>query len=169
MTNRPRRAPSTRRRDSPPPRTGSDERAVLLGFLDYLRSSIATKADGVSEPDVRTAGVPSGTSLLGLIKHLTHVERYIFLGEKVTDWPATFHATNEETVDQVLSAYRAAIVEANRAVAACTDLTQPTRRVTSSKEPPSMRWALVHMIEETGRHAGHADILRELVDGQTGR
>nr|CAA9314464.1 MAG: Protein of unknown function DUF664 [uncultured Nocardioidaceae bacterium] len=161
MTTRP-----SRRQDNPPPRTGGDERDVLVGFLDYLRASIAAKAEGVPEPHVRTAGVPSGTNLLGLIKHLTSVERATFLGENVTDWPATFHAGAAETVPQVLGTYRDAVDQANEHIAGLPDM---TTALSHRKQAPSLRWALVHMIEETGRHAGHADILRELIDGRTGR
>lgn len=143
---------------------------MLVGFLDYLRTSIAGKAAGVPEPDIRAPGVTSGTNLLGLIKHLTCVERYTFLGENVTDWQATFHATIDETAEDVLNGYRDAIDQANRHIAACSDLADPAYESTSKERgAPSMRWALVHMIEETGRHAGHADILRELLDGATGR
>ena len=159
---------SRRRRDTPPPSTGSAEKDVLVGFLDYLRASIAAKADGVPERDVRTPGVPSGTNLLGLIKHLTAVERFTFLGEDVSDWPATFHATADETVDDALTGYREAVDQVNEVIAA-SDLNGPTRRPSTRKNAHSLRWALVHMIEETGRHAGHADILRELIDGKTGR
>lgn len=120
MTSRKTRRP--RRGDSPPPKTGPEERDVLLGFLDYLRSSISAKAEGAPEPDVRTPGVASGTNLLGLIKHLTYVERYTFLGEDVANWPATFHAGTDETVQEVLSGYRDAIDQANEQIAACTDL-----------------------------------------------
>ena len=141
---------------------------MLTGFLDYLRASVAAKAEGVAEPDVRTAGVPSGTNLLGLVKHLTNVERFTFLGAAVTDWPATFRPEDDETVEGILAAYRDAVDEANALIDACTDLTEPTRS-TKGRRAPSMRWALTHMIEETGRHAGHADILRELIDGATGR
>lgn len=169
MTSRPTRRPTTRRRDNPPPKTGSEEKEILLGFLDYLRSSIAAKAEGVPEPDVRTSRVSSGTSLLGLIKHLTHVERSTFLGENVTDWPATFHPDTDENSRDVLAAYRDAIDRANELISASTDLNDATRRPSMRKNSPSLRWALVHMIEETGRHAGHADILRELIDGNTGR
>ncbi|ROR90917.1 DinB family protein [Nocardioides aurantiacus] len=164
----PARQPKKRRRDAPPPSTGNGEKDVLLGFLNYLRASIAAKVEGTPEPDVRTPGVPSGTNLIGLIHHVTHVERYMFLGENVTDWPATFHVADDVTVDDVLAAYRAAVDEANDVIAD-SGLDEPTRRPTPRKKAPSMRWALAHMIEETGRHAGHADILRELIDGQTGR
>ena len=156
------------RRDTPPPSTGPGEKDVLLGFLDYLRASAAAKLDGVGEPAVREPGVGSGTNLLGLIKHLGHVERATFLGEHVGSWPATFRAGPEETVGSLLSEYRAAIAAANAVIAACTDLAAPVDRP-GRRPAPSMRWALTHMIEETGRHAGHLDILRELVDGATGR
>jgi len=156
-----------KRRDTPPPRTGGTEREVLQGFLDYLRASVAAKPEGAPEPQVRTAAVPSGTNLLGLVKHLAHVERFVFLGEEVADWPATFHPTPEESVADLVAAYRAAVARANTVIAAATDLTAPLPR--PGGKGPSLRWALIHMIEETGRHAGHADILRELIDGATGR
>ncbi|WP_285481930.1 DinB family protein [Amycolatopsis sp. NBRC 101858] len=156
-----------RRRDTPPPRTGPGEKEVLRAFLDQLRAAVAAKAEGVPEPQARTPGVPSGTSLLGLVRHLTHVERFTFLGERTADWPGTFRPRPEETAAALLAGYRAAVEEANAVIDACSDLTEPVARRTGT--PPSMRWALVHMIEETGRHAGHADILRELIDGSTGR
>ncbi|WP_053205676.1 DinB family protein [Jiangella muralis] len=157
----------TRRRDQPPPRTGASEKDVLTGFLGYLRESVVAKVTGAPEPGVRTPGVPSGTNPLGLVKHLAHVERFVLLGHDVRDWPATFHAGPDETVASVVQDYRDAIADADRAVAACTDLEQPAH---SGRRPAqSMRWALTHLIEETGRHAGHLDILRELIDGRTGR
>ncbi len=158
-----------RRRDTPPPQTGLAEKDVLVGFLDYLRGCVIGKVQGVPEPAVRTPGVASGTNLLGLLKHLTHVERYTFLGDHVTDWPATFHAGPDETVDDLVTAYRDAVSDANGVIAACDDLEVAAARPSSGAAPPSMRWALVHMIEETGRHAGHLDILRELADCTTGR
>jgi Protein of unknown function (DUF664) len=158
-----------RRRDTPPPRTGPGEKDVLRGFLDHLRSAVAAKAEDVPEPQVRTAGVPSGTSLLGLVRHLAHVERFTFLGEQVADWPGTFRPHPDETVASVLADYREAVSRANAVIDACTDLAAPVARPARSGRSPSMRWALAHMIEETGRHAGHADILRELIDGSTGR
>ncbi|MFI6032003.1 DinB family protein [Amycolatopsis magusensis] len=142
-------------RDQGPPRTGPGEKDVLVGFLDYLRASVAAKAEGVPEPQVRTPGVASGTNLLGLVKHLTHVERHWLLGEPVSDWKATFHPAPDETAEEVLAAYRDTGARANEAIA----------------ELPAadLRWRLTHLIEETARHAGHADILRELIDGTRGR
>ncbi|TDD93805.1 DinB family protein [Actinomadura rubrisoli] len=158
---------TSRRRDTPPPQTGSSEIEVLRGFLDYLRASIAAKVDGAPEPQVRTAGVPSGTNLLGLLNHLTFVERSMFLGDKVTNWKATFHAAPADGVADVVDRYRRTVERANEVLDGCTDLGAPVPR--PGKPAPSVRWALTHMIEETGRHAGHADILRELIDGATGR
>jgi hypothetical protein len=161
--------PQARRGDTPPPRTGPSEKDVLVGFLDYLRTCVIGKVEGVSEPLVRTPGVSSGTNLLGLLKHLTYVERYIFLGQKVRDWPSTFHASPNESLDSLVAAYRDVIAGANDVIAACVDLGSPAPMPARGNDHPSMRWALVHMIEETGRHAGHLDILRELIDGATGR
>ncbi|SDU62480.1 DinB family protein [Jiangella alkaliphila] len=161
--------PTKRRRDQPPPRTGSSEKDVLTGFLDYLRESVLAKVAGVPEPDVRTPGVASGTNLLGLVKHLTHVERFVLLGQDVPSWPATFHAGPDETTDGVVHGYREAIAATDEVIAACDDLERPAHAGRRGRPAPSMRWALVHLIEETGRHAGHLDILRELIDGRTGR
>ncbi|MER8188284.1 DinB family protein [Kitasatospora sp. NPDC094015] len=157
------------RHDTPPPWTGAEEAAVLRGFLDHLRASIAAKVDGVPEPQVRTAGVPSGTNLLGLLNHLTSVERSLFLGEDVADWRATFDAAPTDSVADVLARYRDTVERANEVLDGCTDLGAPVPRRRPDRPAPSIRWALTHMIEETGRHAGHADILRELLDGTTGR
>lgn len=164
-------APSrrTRRSDTPPPRTGNSELEVLRGFLDYLRASVAAKVEGAPEPGARTAAVPSGTNLLGLLHHLTHVERATFLGARVTDWQATFRAPAGAGADEVVARYRRAVAEANEVLDGCTDPGAPLPHPQPGRRPPAVRWALTHLIEETGRHAGHADILRELVDGSTGR
>ena len=156
-------------RDTGPPWTDTDEKATLLGFLDYLREAIAAKAAGVPEPQVRTPGVPSGTNLLGLIKHLTHVERFYFLGRPITDLRRTLKPTRTETLDQLLADYREATGQANEVIDTYTDLSQPAPRPGGRAAAPTMRWTLTHMIEETARHAGHADILREQTDGRTGR
>jgi hypothetical protein len=161
--------PRPRAKDTGPPWTGADEKATLLGFLDYLRDAIAAKVADVPEPHVRTSGVPSGTNLLGLIKHLTRVERFYFLGEPIGNLRRTMRPAPGETVDGLIAEYRNTIEEANKVVEACTDLALPAPRPPGRGLAPSMRWVLTHMIEETGRHAGHADILREQIDGTTGR
>lgn len=163
------REPAPRRSDTKPPRSGSDEKATLVAFLDYLRGSIADKAAGAPEPQVRTAGVASGTNVLGLVKHLTFVERFYFLGEDVRDWDATMQPGPTDTIDTVTAAYREAVSRSNEVIATYTDLTLPAPQTARRGKSPSMRWLLVHLIEETARHAGHADILREQLDGATGR
>jgi uncharacterized damage-inducible protein DinB len=144
---------------------------VLAGFLDYLRAAVAAKAEGVPEPQARVSGVPSGTNLLGLVRHLTHVERHWLLGHDVADWKATFHPAPGDTAETILAAYRETIAEANEEIASWSDLTEPGPRPAKKHggPAPSRRWTLTHLIEETARHAGHADILRELIDGTTGR
>lgn len=163
------RGPTRRRQDPPPPRTGPTEKDVLLGFLEYLRTSVASKVEDAPEPDVRRPGVASGTNLLGLVNHLANVERAVFLGEHVARWSDTFHAADDRSVAEVVADYRDAVAQANGIIASQTDLAETAWRPQGRSTSPSLRWALTHMIEETGRHAGHADILRELIDGRTGR
>jgi hypothetical protein len=149
-------------------RTGTSEKATLLGLLDNLRHSIAGKVADVPEPAVRTGGVPSGTNLLGLIKHLTAVERFYFLGEPIGNLRRTMRPSSGETVEGLLAGYRETNAQVNEVILACTDLAGPAPRVPGRGIAPTMRWAVAHMIEETARHAGHADILREQIDGATG-
>ncbi|MFC7330909.1 DinB family protein [Marinactinospora rubrisoli] len=156
--------------DTGPPSTGPGEKDVLAGLLDYLRASVAAKAAGLPERQARAPGVPSGTSLLGLVRHLTYVERYWLLGREVANWQATFHPAPGDTAETVLAAYRQTTAAANEQIASWHDLAEPGPRPVKRGSPaPSRRWTLAHLIEETARHAGHADILRELVDGTTGR
>lgn len=169
MPPSPRRARRARRSDTPPPRTGNTEAEVLRGFLDYLRESVAAKVEGAPEPEVRTSAVPSGTNLLGLLHHLTCVERATFLGSRITSWPATFHVSPSDSVADVAARYRETVTEVNEVLGTCTNLGAPLPHARPGRPAPSARWALTHLIEETGRHAGHADILRELIDGATGR
>lgn len=93
----------------------------------------------------------------------------MFLGDNVTDWKATFRAAPTDSVADVVARYQEAGAASNRVLDGCTDLGAPLPRPQSSRPAPSVRCALTHMIEETSRHAGHADILRELIDATTGR
>jgi Protein of unknown function (DUF664) len=155
--------------DHRPPRGGVGEKETLVEFLNYLRRAMVSNVEGAPEPQVRTPGVPSGTSVLGLVKHLDHVERFYFLGEEVSDWSATFRPTTEDTIEGVLASYKETVSRANEIIDTFGDLSRPAPRSSRPQAAPTMRWILVHMIEETGRHAGHADILREQIDGATGR
>lgn len=145
---------------------------TLLAFLDYLRGAVARKLEGCSEEQARRAPVPSGTSLLGLVKHLTVVEAYWverrFAGLEGSTTPAPdagFALAPDDTVQRVLDEYRAVVGRAN-ALLAGAGLETPLAR---GRHGLTLTWVLVHLVEETARHAGHADILRELVDGAAGR
>lgn len=152
----------------------SDERSTLLSFLDYLRDAVAAKAQGLHGDGGRAPGVPSGTSLLGLVKHLTAAETYWFSwayeGADIAVPDFGMDLAGSDTEESVLAAYRDAIRRSNETIAQCEDLNRPGARAAGKGSVArSMRWILVHMIEETARHAGHADILREQADGSTGR
>ncbi|KPC87384.1 DinB family protein [Streptomyces albus] len=162
------------RGDVRPPRTAGGEKETLVAFLGYLREAVVAKAAGLSDEVGLTPGVPSGTSLLGLVKHLTRVEHNWFVwayagrgGERPLDDDEPPAAG--ETAQTLIAAYREAVRASDEIIAACDDLGRPGARALVGTEPPTLRWILVHMIEETGRHAGHADILREQTDGATGR
>ncbi|BCJ65770.1 DinB family protein [Polymorphospora rubra] len=161
------------RGDLRPPGIDADEKTTLLGFLDYLREAVIAKTVGVDDRSARAAGVPSGTSLLGIVKHLTAVELNWFVwayagqDEPLADDESPPHA--DETVGDLVVAYRAAVARCNGIVRDCADLGRPGVRSLRETDPPTMRWVLLHMIEETARHAGHADIIRERIDGAVGR
>lgn len=152
------------------------EKEVLAGFLDHYRKTLLQICSGVSDEDLRRAMVPSGTSLLGLVKHMAWVERGWFqegVANEPVDYPfpeddpdADFRIEPHETTEDIFDLYRSACETSREALAAASldDLLEdPTRT-----RDYNVRWVVVHMIEETARHAGHADILRELIDNTTG-
>lgn len=157
--------------DRPTPFTVADERTTLLDFLNYLRESTILKATGLNDDDLRRPLVPSGTNLLGLVNHLAFVEavwfQYLFAGQDVELPSCDFHPDPSITPTEILARYQDAIAESNR-IAAEADLETLARREYKGTHL-SLRWILVHLVEETARHAGHADIIRELIDGTTGR
>ena len=152
------------------PFVNANERDTLLAFLDYLRESVLVKLDGLGEDDARRALVPSGTNLLGLVKHLTFVEVY-WLQNSFAGLAAATGDDLEpgDTCASVSAAYREAILRSNEIIMAVADLETRSAARHRGDGPMSLRWVLVHMVEETARHAGHADILREQIDGTVGR
>jgi hypothetical protein len=157
------------------PKTGS-EKETLVGFLDNNRAVMVWKLDGLSEEDARRPMVESGTSLLGLVKHLAWVESwwfdYNFAGNDV-DFPwsdddpdADFRIEDAESIADIIDLYESAVADSN-AIVEGADL-DDLAELSASGESRSLRWVVGHMIEETARHAGHADIVRELIDGKTG-
>ena len=147
------------------------ERETLREFLDYLRESLILKVEDLDEESARRSTVPTGTSLLGLIKHLTGVEvawfQFAFAGLNAPIPSEEIDPT--DTVASAVASYRAVSLVNNRIVNECNNLDRLCARALTTPEPLSLRWLLVHMVEETARHAGHADILREQIDGQIGR
>jgi uncharacterized damage-inducible protein DinB len=154
--------------------SASPEREVLEAFLDMYREIIRRKVAGLPEDHLRQRLVPSRTTLAGLIQHLTSVEQEWFQlvlaqrpAEEIDGRPADdgWSVRRKATADSMIAAYDRAC-QASREIAAELRLkdTAPHPRLGQV----SLRWVYVHLIEETARHAGHADILREQTDGATG-
>ncbi len=158
------------------PSTTAGDRPSLTGFLDYQRATLAMKCQGLSGDQLKLTAVPtSGLSLLGLVRHLAEVERSWFRavlnGEDCPSfWPrinnefAEFHVENADT-DEAFAFWRQSCEESDAAAAAVADLDTP---VGYRDEAYTLRYILTHMIEEYARHNGHADLLREAIDGQVG-
>lgn len=154
-----------------------DRKALLEAFLDQQREFLIKKVSEASEADQRKRLVPSETTLLGLVKHLAYVERWWFqdrfAGQSASypwtdeDMDADFRVEEGETTEAILDLYRAEC-EKSRAITASASLDDRSQHGTKSRGPQSLLWILLHMIEETARHNGHADILREQMDGTTG-
>jgi uncharacterized damage-inducible protein DinB len=168
---------TTERRE---PAGAADERAMLEGWLDYHRATLEWKCDGLSDEQLRERSVsPSALSLLGLVRHMVEVERawfrIRFKGEEVQPTYFTNERPNDDFDDlessppsDVFDEWRAEC-ERSRSIAAAAaldDLSVGSRAKTG--EQVSMRWIMTHMIEEYARHNGHADLLRERIDGATG-
>jgi uncharacterized damage-inducible protein DinB len=145
----------------------TDERELLLSWLDYLRGAVLRKVEGLDDTQARWTPEGRLISLLGIVNHLAHVEwRWIdggMLGEKVSRSEDEF-SPGELTVVAVVATYRARAAATNAAVRAMRSLAEPCQR----EEGTDLRWVLLHLINETARHAGHADATRELLDGTTG-
>ncbi|WP_309116603.1 DinB family protein [Saccharothrix sp.] len=153
-----------------------DERTLLTGFLDYLRGTIELKCAGLSEEDARRSTLPSPlNTAAGIVKHLRWVEHYWFevalLGRPMAapytreDPDADWRIEPGETISGLLADY-AEQCGVSRDIAAGLDLDHEV--AFRGDQRLSTRWVLIHMIEETGRHAGHLDVVRELLDGVTG-
>jgi uncharacterized damage-inducible protein DinB len=152
-----------------------DERTTLLGFLQRQRDLVAWKVREASDETLASVRTPSGLTLHGIVKHLENVERgwfrRFFAGEAGLrfDWgeddpDGDFRAVGV-SMEDVLAAYAAETKRCDVVIAAA-----PSLDVTATDEDGtySLRWVLVHMIEETGRHLGHMDLLREQADGSVG-
>ncbi len=163
-----------------PPFNG-DERSTLSGFLDYQRATLLSKAEGLNADQLRRQLPSSELTLAGLLKHLAFVEddwiQTDFLGgpapepwasapwDEDRDWE--FHSAAEDDPDELRNLYLAAC-DRTRLVVVAHDLDTPAARSHPSGQHWSLRWILNHLLEETARHNGHADLLREAIDGAVG-
>jgi uncharacterized damage-inducible protein DinB len=148
------------------PTSNPDERELLLSWLSYLRGAVLRKVKGLTDEDARWTPDGRLTSLLGIVNHLTHVEwRHIdgaMLHREVCRSEAEFSPGAELSLDAAVAAYRQRAAATDGVVRGFASLSEPSR---SGKD---LRWVLLHLINETARHAGHADAVRELLDGTTG-
>ncbi|WP_199034046.1 DinB family protein [Glycomyces salinus] len=159
------------------PHLTGGERATLEGFLDFHRETLRLKCAGLSADQLRLASVPpSNMSLLGLVRHLTDVENWWFRELLLGDTDFDQYHRDEEpdrAFEAVSDADPAAVLELHRtAITACKEAAA-SRNLDDTFEhpqggPSTLRWVYVHMIEEYSRHNGHADLIRERIDGATG-
>lgn len=162
------------------PATTADERPMLEGWLDYHRQTLAWKCEGLTEAQLRTASAqPSELTLMGLVRHMAEVERFwfrrvlaaedaapIYYTEEDPD--GDFHLSETDTWQEAEATWQAEIASARRNASrfALNDITEGKHYRTGERY--NLRWLYTHMIEEYARHNGHADLVRERVDGATG-
>ena len=151
-----------------------DERTALLGFLQRQRDLVAWKLRDAPDEVLSVAATPTGMSLPGLVRHLTNVERSwlreVFAGQQglAYDWSeadpeAEWQVPADTNMADLLASYATESHHCDAVVAAARSLD-----VVSVQRDMSLRWILLHLIEETARHLGHIDVLREQADGSTG-
>jgi uncharacterized damage-inducible protein DinB len=169
----------------PEPPLAGDEAATLLGFLDYQRATLEWKCAGLDAAGLAATVAVSSMTLGGMLKHLAYVEAdwftWCLLGRDrpspwgAVDWAADpdwdWHSAAGDPPEQLRALWRDTVRDSRAVVAGALaggDLGQLARRRWADGRAPSLRWILTHMIEEYARHNGHADLIRESLDGQTG-
>lgn len=156
-----------------PPRTGS-EKEMLESFLDFHRATFMIKVQGLSEEAARQSMAPSALTMAKLLKHIAGAELFWFqflfagLDIEVFSEESQWLLEESDTLESLLAFYTAQIEKSKEIVAACDDLNTLAKRNRFSEEPPSLRYIMLHLIEETARHNGHLDIFRERLDGSVG-
>jgi uncharacterized damage-inducible protein DinB len=169
----------------PEPPVAADEAATLVGFLEYQRATLAWKCAGLDAAGLQATVGVSTMTLGGLLKHMAWVEDHWFshwlrgrdrqpLWDTV-DWKTDpdweWHSAADDAPEELRSLWEAAVARSRCHIGeALADggLGQSAQRAWADGDSPSLRWILCHMIEEYARHNGHADLLRESVDGSTG-
>jgi hypothetical protein len=156
------------------PFTGGEKQSLQVS-LDRHRDAVLWKLEGLDDQALRRPMTPSGTNLIGLVKHLASVEYSWFchtFGRQTEPLPfdeedpdADLRARPEETTEEILAFYGRARAAADRVI---EELELDALGTAWFGDAVSLRWVLIHLVEETARHAGHVDIVRELIDGMTG-
>lgn len=166
----------------PEPPTSGPELPALTGFLDAQREIILRKTDGLTREELARPLPPSALTLAGLLNHLARVEdswfRYRFAGlpvdelwaghDRDADPDAEFRTAVELEPEELRQRYRDACARSRAVVARAAGLDQLSAGTPRDGQRRDLRWVLLHLIEETARHAGHADLLREAIDGSVG-
>jgi uncharacterized damage-inducible protein DinB len=169
----------------PEPPVAADETATLLGFLDYQRATFAWKCAGLDAAGLQVTVAASSMTLGGMLKHLAYVEDWWFSRSlyghdpappwDAVDWKADpdwdWRSAAGDTPDQLHALWQDTVARSRTLVAQALADGGPgqlARRTWPDGRAPSLRWILCHMIEEYARHNGHADLIRESVDGLTG-
>jgi uncharacterized damage-inducible protein DinB len=167
------------------PPLAADEVATLLSFLDYHRDTLRVKTAGLTTEQLGSTLPPTDMTLAGMLKHLALVEHSWFacrfLGEEyappwdTVDWRADddwdWHSAADDSAEELLELWESSVARSRTIVSealANGGLDQLAKRTSRTGEAFSLRWIIVHMIEEYARHNGHADLLRESIDGSTG-
>ena len=150
----------------------ADELPMARAWLTHLRESAIYKLEGLDHEQLRWRPAPTANSLGAIVVHLGYAERLwlrvIFAGERMDmAWrQEMFTLPDGWSGDDIVSFYRAETAAADAVLDAGVSMDEPSR---ADIRPTTLRWVVVHLIEETARHAGHMDITRELLDGRTGR
>ena len=169
----------------PEPPLAADETATLLGFLDFHRATLAWKTDGLDQAALNTTVAASTMTLGGMLKHMALVEDnwfgyFLHAQDRQPPWDTMDWDTNRDwdwnsaaadTPEQLRTMWQDAVVRSRTLLAdALADggLDQLAKRPFRGGRTASLRWILTHMVEEYARHNGHADLIRESIDGQTG-
>ena len=153
----------------------AEERTLLSGFLDWNRAVVEGKVRGLSWEDASRVMTPTGLSPLGVVAHVASAEvgwfAETFAGEPVDpDWEdhGSFRLRTTDSVASVVAEYRDACARSRVIADAASSLDELSVVADNNWGNVSLRWIFVHMIEETARHAGHLDLMREQIDGRTG-
>jgi uncharacterized damage-inducible protein DinB len=175
----------TSRIERPDPPYAADEVTMLRSFLDYYRATIKRQADGLTREQLATPLPPATMTLGGMLKHLAGVEHWwlpmVLDGrqnepewvdeaamEADNDWE--WHSAKDDDLETLFERFDWAVAEADRIIDAALEgegLDTPAQRPRRDGSIATLRWILVHLIEEYARHAGHADLIRESIDGAT--